>query len=108
LKSIDNLEIHEKENIVLVSVNPKIFPLQVVYSAAFVSMEKAYVIIDGNPEMEIVVTLRPKEGRNPEELGRKFTEELVNYSVSMVESQRTMELRKVLIEKALLGHKGKK
>ena len=46
---------------VKVSVDTKIYPLDVIYSSAYVFLDKAYILLDGNPEEVVVVELRPKE-----------------------------------------------
>jgi His-Xaa-Ser system protein HxsD len=99
---LNNIELHTKENFVLISVNPKIYPLEVVYSAAYAMMEKSYVIIDGNPEEEIFVELTPKLKMNLLELGREFNNELLNYAVYMTQTARNQSIRDVLIQRAFL------
>lgn len=100
---LENLELHPENNFVLVSVNPKIFPLEVVYSAAYSLMDKAYSIIDGDPEEEIFVELKPKDGKmDLEKLGRDFNNELLNYAVYMVQTARNRTVRDALIQRAFL------
>lgn len=103
-ENIDNLELHPEGNYAIVSINPGIFPLQVIYSASYSLMDRAYIVIDGNPEEEVVVTLRPKKGKDIEKLGREFNNELINYAVHMVESRRTEKIRNEIVKKALQGH----
>ena len=94
-----NLEICENDGCVLISVDPKIYPLDVIYSAAYVFLDKTYVLIRGNPKKEIIVELKPKEeydliiardiklkpkekhsmGVILEQFGREFNNELLNY-----------------------------
>ena len=102
VKIADNMEIHEKEKFVFMVINPKIHPLPVIQSAAYVMTDSTYVILDGDPEKEIMVQLRPKDAdSNLEELGRKFSEELLNYDVYMVMSEKTRDLRNMIFHKAL-------
>ncbi|UCC91388.1 MAG: hypothetical protein JSV39_03685 [Candidatus Aenigmatarchaeota archaeon] len=102
-KGINNLEIDKKGGYLIVSINPKIYPLEVIYSAAYVFLDKAYLIIDGNPKEEIFVQMKPKEGKKVlEELGNEFNNELVNYSVYVVQAVRNQPLRKAIIERVLL------
>ena len=99
---VDNLEMHKKGNYVLVSVNPKIYSLEVVYAAAYFLIDRVYVIIGGDPERELIVELRPKKGKNLEELGREFNNELINYSVYMMQSKRNQVEKEMLMKRALL------
>lgn len=101
-KGINNIEVNDKENYLIVSINPKIFPLEVIYSAAYVFIDKVYLLIDGNPEEEVFVQMKPKSKENLEKLGMEFNNELVNYAVYVVQAARTQPLRKAIIERALM------
>lgn len=98
-----NLEINKKEGYVTVSVNPKIYPLDVVLSAAYMFTEKYYVLIDGDPNEELVVELRFKnKTENLEHLGRDFNNELVNYANYVVQAIKNEELRRAILNRVLL------
>jgi His-Xaa-Ser system protein HxsD len=102
ISMVDNLELHKKGNYVLVSVNPKIYPLDVVHSAAYVLMDRAYIIIGGDPKEEIIVELRPKDKKTDiETLGRDFNNELLNYAVYLMQSERNRAERTAIIQRAL-------
>ena len=90
------------KNYVLVSINPKIYPLEVVHSAAYAMMDKAYVIIDGNPEEEIFVELRPKSKKDMKDIEFKFASELLNYAVYHTQSRMNKEVRDAIIQRAFL------
>lgn len=102
-KGINNLEIGKEGEYLIVSINPKIYPLEVIYSAAYVFLDRAYLLIDGNPEEEVFVQMKPKNRKEDlEKLGNEFNNELVNYSVYVVQAVRNQPLRKAIIERALL------
>jgi len=96
---VGNLEI-SKDN-VMVYVNPKIYPLDVVYSASYVFLDRAYVLIGGDPEKEIVVELRSKKGKDSEVLGRGFNNELLNYAVYRMQSSKAEPIRKAIVDAAM-------
>lgn len=99
--SVDNLEVDEKSGNVVISVNPKIYPINTIFSAAYVLIDKAWVLIDGDPNEEIIVQLRRKNSKiNLEELGRSFNNELVSYSIYNVQVEKNAVLRGVIIQKA--------
>jgi len=104
--AIDNIEVNASGKYALVSVNPKIYPLEVVYSAAYTFIDRAYVIIDGDVSEEILVELRPKSGADLELLGREFNNELVNYAASAVQSLRNQEVRDAIVRRAFLTNSG--
>lgn len=101
--SVDNLEIHKGKDSVIISVNPKIYPLDIIFSAAYIFIDKVYVIVDGDLEEEILVQLRPKDkNANLEILGREFNNELINYSFYAAQTNKNMELRTAIIQRAFL------
>ena len=97
-----NMEIHKDENYIIVSLNPKIHSLDVIYSAAYVFMDKAYIIIGGNPEKEIIIEMRPKGTTDLEKLGYEFNNEILNYSVYKIQSEKNKDIRNAIVQRALL------
>lgn len=104
VRVIDNLEIHADH--VTVSVNPKIYSLDVVYSASYVLMDKAYIVINGDPEEEIVVEIRPKKGEVSEKLGRDFNNELINYAVYRSQAEVNKGVKEAIVARALMTNAG--
>ncbi|MBL7056013.1 hypothetical protein ISS07_03830 [Candidatus Woesearchaeota archaeon] len=96
-----NLEINEKEGVVLVSVNPKIYPLDVVLSSAYMFTNNNYVLVDGDPSEEIIVELRPKEKKDVEKVGREFNNELINYANYTVQAIKNQGLREAILNRVL-------
>jgi hypothetical protein len=84
-KTVNNLEINPDKGHVLCSVNPKIYALDTIYTAGKVFLEHSFVIIDGDPEQEILVELRPKKSQDLEELGRDFNNELIRFAAGRVQ-----------------------
>jgi len=95
-----NLEI--SENSVLISINPKIYPLDVIMSSAYIFLDSCYVLVDGDPKEEIIVELRLKENENPEELGRKFNNELINYANYTIQAMKNQNLREAVVNRVLM------
>jgi His-Xaa-Ser system protein HxsD len=107
VKTIDNLELHYDKGYVVVSVNPKVYPIGAVHSAAYVFMEDSFVVLDGDPEKKITVKLRPKEkNKNLEELGRGFNDELLNYAVYNTQSEKNRVVKEAIVQKALFTNQG--
>ena len=96
-----NLEIDKKEGKVLVSINPGIYPLDVIYSASYVFLDKSYVFLDGNPKEKVVVELKPKKKCDLEKLGREFNNELLKYADYKKRSEQTKQVREMIIQRAL-------
>ncbi len=104
MTTIDNFELDKSQNIVLVSVNPKVYSLNVIFSASYLMIDQAFVVVDGDPQTEIVVSLRPRAGQKLETIARNFNDQLLNYAVNTAESKKTEKLRAELIKDAFAGH----
>jgi His-Xaa-Ser system protein HxsD len=85
-----------------VLVNTKLYPPEVIYSAAYVFLDKAHFLFDGDPKKEVVVTIKPKEaGLDLKRLCLDFSNELINYSVYVIQAARKQAIREAIIRRAL-------
>lgn len=96
----DNIEV-TKDSVIL-SINPKLYALETVYSAAYVFLDRAYVLLDGDPKKEIIVKLKSKKKEDLEKLGLEFLNELINYSDYQKRSEQTKKIREILLQRALI------
>jgi His-Xaa-Ser system protein HxsD len=96
----ENLKV--ENNSAVLSINPKLYPLEAFYSAAYVFLDKAYIILDGDPEKEVLVKIKPKEGQDPEKLGNEFLNELINYADYQKRAEQTKKIREMLLQRALI------
>jgi len=96
------METRDENNFVLIEVNPEIYSLDVVYSAAYVLLDRAYIRLDGNPKEKIIVELMPKENCPLEQLKNEFNNELLSYAFHKSQIENTGEIRKILMQRALL------
>ena len=85
-----------------VAVNPKLYPLEAVYSAAYVFMDRAYIVLDGDPEKEILVNMKLKSGGSLEEIGNEFNNELLHYSDYLIRASETKNAREMILQRAIL------
>ena len=100
IKSVSNLTLHASH--VVVAVNPKIYPLDIIYSAAYVFLDRAFVVIDGDPGRQVLVELRPKVAATDiEQLGTDFNAELLNYAVFAFQKEKAREIRDYIIRRAM-------
>lgn len=91
-----------ENNQVVLSINPKVYDLEVVYSASYVFLDKSYVLLDGDPNKEIIVKLKLKEKGDLNKLGYEFFNELLNYSDYKKRSEQTKEIREMILQRSLL------
>jgi His-Xaa-Ser system protein HxsD len=85
-----------------VKINPKIYPLEVIYSATYMLLDKAFIVIDGDPNKEIIIKIKPKNDNKQEDLVNELNNELINYSVYKTQSEKNKDIRQTLIQRALL------
>ncbi len=100
---VNNLEIHPDKDWVVVSVNLKVYPLEVVYKAADTFTSKAWIIMNGDADKEVLVKLIPKQGRkeNLEAIGREFDNELICSMVDMNIFIKNQSMRERFLQKVL-------
>jgi His-Xaa-Ser system protein HxsD len=105
ITSIDNFDIDKEQNKVMLSINPKLHRLEIIFSAAYTFIDSNYVIIEGDPQEEIVVQLIPKNKKtNLEKLAREFNNELVNYEFYTAQNLKNGSLREAIIKKVFRTH----
>lgn len=96
--SNNNQEINKEK---VVKLNPLFYPPEVIYSASYVLLEKAFFRFDGDPKSEVEVTIIPKEGYDVEEVSNEFNDELVIYLEYKNNYERNKDIRHVILKKAL-------
>lgn len=92
------------KDVLVISVNPKLYPLEAVYSAAYVFMDRAYIVLDGDPEKEIIVKIKPKPECSLENVEGEFNNELLNYADYLTRAKETKKIREMFLQRAILGN----
>jgi len=105
VNALEGTEFYPKEAKAVVSINPKIYPLEVIYAAAYVLLDKAYFILDGNPENRIKIVIRAKNEKASKKELEKIVlllhDELINYATYVVQAARNQAVREAIIKRAL-------
>lgn len=85
-------------------INSKIYPLNVVSQAAYALMDRAAVVLSGNPDGHLVAEIRPiKTNHDLNLLIKEFNDELLNYSSFFFFSEKSYEFRNALLSSILQG-----
>ena len=106
---MSKLKINKKENKVIVSINTKLYPIEAIYGAAYVFIDKAYVFLDGNPEKEVLVQLKGKKDltvKDIKKLASEFLNELLSSSLRSQISKNNSKIREYIVGAALIGASG--
>jgi hypothetical protein len=94
----DFISVDKDKEAVTVKVNAAVFPIDLVYNAAYRVLERAYVILDGSPGETIYVIMRPRKFKGDlMELGRVFYDELIASAFQAVQFVRNREMREALM-----------
>ncbi len=99
---MENIKLSDDGNYAIVFVNPEVYSLPTIYSAAYVFLDRAYIVLDKEKE-RVVVYLKPKEKENPEKLGMEFHNELLNYANYSSRVKENNEITKMIVQRALLS-----
>ena len=84
-----------------IKVDLRIFPIDIVYAAAYVFLDDAYVFLDEGEENQVIIEMQSKNG-NLEGLEERFNEELLNYVVYNLISKKNEKIRQACIQRILL------
>jgi His-Xaa-Ser system protein HxsD len=99
-------KINLKENQIVFWLNSKTYPLEAVYSAAYVFLDQVYVYLDGDPKKEIIVSLKGKKKLNKKQiqaLRGEFCNELLNYVLRVEMAKRNQKVRDFIVGTALVS-----
>ncbi len=84
-----------------IRLNKNIYSLEVIFSAAYVFLEKAYIKLDEENE-NIVVNISQKQGQDMQNIEKEFLNELINYSDYKKRAERSRNIREIIIQRAIL------
>ncbi|MFC1754973.1 hypothetical protein ACFL96_16540 [Thermoproteota archaeon] len=101
LNGIGNIQYSENQT--TLSLNPKLYPIDVVYTVAYIMIDKAFIMLDGDPEEEIIVEIRKKsEEHGMKDIVEEFNEQLLNHLVYKNQSTQNQVIRETLLQRALM------
>ncbi|MCF7861554.1 hypothetical protein K9M79_04890 [Candidatus Woesearchaeota archaeon] len=95
-------------NCVQISINPKLYPIEVIYSASYVFLDKYYILLDEDHKKNVLVHIKPKKNKSEisedemEALAGDFLNELINYADYNVRAKQTQKIREMLIQRSII------
>jgi len=95
-----------KDNIIRFSFNLKDYPLEAVYGAAYVFVDRAYIFLESGAASKIKVSLKGKKKlalQKLEELKGEFLNELLNYALRIKLAKGNRKVKEYIISQALLS-----
>ncbi|MFW5746599.1 MAG: hypothetical protein ACOCWQ_03545 [Nanoarchaeota archaeon] len=105
------MEYNEEEKTLLLSLNPQIYTVATIMAAAYVFLDRAYILLDGEPDGEIIVEFKlQEESSDPEEklkeVAHQFFNELIQHAVYTEQTRRNAAVKSAIYQRALLGLRG--
>ena len=92
------------EGVVTININPDIYPLDVIYSASYVFLERTHIFLDGCPTEEVFVEMKSKKNEDLEKLAMDFIDELITYADYKKRAEKSKKIREAIIQRALLSN----
>lgn len=99
-----NSKISEKENEIIVLVNPLLYPIEAIYGASYVFLDRVYLFLDGDPKKSVAVRLRGKEkmtSKQLKDMAGEFYNEILNYTLRDKISKNNQKLREYIMARTL-------
>ena len=93
-----------KENTLVLTLNPQLYSLEVIYGASYVFIDRAYILLDGDTKKSVKVFMKGKKRlsrKGLEALAGEFKNELLNYALREKLNRSSRKIRECTIEKAL-------
>lgn len=94
------------DNRIIFHLPVKIYHLEAIYSAANCFLDRAYVLLDGDPAEEISVSLKGKRSLNKKQLEAlkgEFCNELLNCLLRSEVTKNNQKIREYIVASALVS-----
>lgn len=98
-----------KGNTLKFSFNLKDYPLEALYGAAYVFLDKVYLFLNSKPKEKIEVSLKGKKKLSKKQLEKlkgEFLNELFNYTIRIKMAKGNRKIREFIIGQALISAYG--
>ncbi len=100
----DLIQVDVDKNMVAVAVNAEMYPLDVIYGASFVYVDRAFVLLDKINDTRVSVTMTAREKSDEEalrSLGGELANELLTQALRETIAKKTQKIRELVINRAL-------
>lgn len=102
----DVVSVDRNEGNVALRVDSTLYPLEAVYAAAYVFIDRCYVFLDRTEENRIRVSLTPKKGELDENVVGEFANELLSCSWRAQIARDSRATIEAVTAQALSGARG--
>jgi len=98
-----------KDNTLKFCFNLKDYPLEALYGAAYVFLDRVYLFLDSKSKNKIEVSLKGKKQLSKKQLEKikgEFLNELFNYTIRIKMTKNNKKIREFIIGQALISAYG--
>jgi len=102
---LENMQKKTKKGFLGITLNMEVYPLEVIYGASYVFIDRVYLFLD-KKEKEVEVVFRPKEEMSKkqlENLAGEFMNELLSCVLRVNLSRENKKIRQHIVERALFS-----
>lgn len=97
----------KKQSFLKVSIDLSVYPLEAVFGACYVFVDRVYIFLEKKAGNKITATFRPKkDSAKLAGLVGEFMNELLNYALRISLAKENKKIREYLVEQALFGAAG--
>jgi len=97
-------EKNEKENLVKLSVDSRIYSKETIFASGYIFLDRAYIYLDKDSADKIAIWLYRKDKKeNLDTLGKEFYNELLNYAHYFSSLKTNADSIKLLLQRALFS-----
>lgn len=104
MQKINDYILHKKtESEVVFEIKIGVYSLEAIYQTAYVFTKEAYIVLDGNPNKNIVITLlwkKPQKNISKNIVGM-FMNELLNQTVRNIVSSQNIKEKELIMSKVV-------
>lgn len=95
-----------KENAIIFNVPLKLYPADAILNAAYIFIDRCYVLLEGDPKKSISIQLKGKNTLSAKQLNDlkgEFNNELLNQILRAKIAKDNKKLREYIVGQALIG-----
>lgn len=96
----------ENNNTTKLVIDTKTYPLEAIYGASYVFIDRAYLFLKSRPSKKIEVSFKGKKkisNKQLEKLSGEFLNELLNYTVRIKFAKYNRKIREYIVSQALFS-----
>ncbi|MEK6874803.1 MAG: His-Xaa-Ser system protein HxsD [Nanoarchaeota archaeon] len=100
---MDGINVFEDGACKRLDIKTSIYPLKVVVTTAYTFLDRAFILLDGDPKSTIIVHLQAKkEGDAANLLVKEFQNALLGYAHFQLVSDENRKIREMIVYRALM------